>query len=154
MRVSKLLALLVVIALVLTGIHCKKSTEPTDETVSFVGSWVATEMVYDATAANPLIPVTDVILLGASLSITVNEDDTYDLILVQPGADPDPDDGNFAVDETNKIITMTSNDPEEGLLVFTYSLDGNIMTLVTDDVFFPPGTEIPAILTIKLKKVA
>jgi hypothetical protein len=156
MKISKLAILFVILAIAITGIHCKKSEDPTEPgDVNFDGTWVAnantpgTKMVYDASESNPVLLV-DVVPMGATLSITV-VGDNYSLILVEPGEDPIPDTGTFAVNGDQ--MTLTSDDPEEDVLTFTWSLDGDMLTLRSEDVYFP-GSEIPAKLMLVLKKIS
>jgi len=156
MKISKIAVIFVILAITLTGIHCKKSEDPTGpEDVNFDGTWVAnsatagTKMIYDASETNPLL-IADVVPLGATLSITVLGNN-YSLILVEPGEDPFVDTGDFLVEGNN--ISLTSDDPEEEVLSFKYSIDGNMLTLTADDVFFPGLDDTPAKLTIILKRI-
>jgi len=156
MKISKIAVLFVILAIALTGIQCKKSEDPTGpEDVNFDGTWVAnsatsgTKMIYDATDSNPILYV-DAVEMGATLSITVVGDD-YSLILVEPEEEPMVDTGTFKAEGDQ--ITLTSDDPEEDVLTFTWSLDSDLLTLKSDDVSFP-GFEIPAKLTLVLKKIS
>ena len=157
MKISKIAVIFVILAIALTGIHCKKSESPTEpEDINFDGTWVAnantpgTKMIYDASETNPVL-IVDVVPdpFFATIAITVSGA-KYSLILVQPGDDPIADTGAFVVE--GKTITLTSDDPEEDVLIFDFTLDGSMLTLETDNVFFPQ-TETPAKLTLVLKKV-
>ena len=157
MKISNIMVILVIMAVALSGIHCKKSEDPTGpEEANFDGTWVAnsatagTKMIYDASETNPLL-VADVVPLGATLSITVVANN-FSLILVEPGEDPFVDTGDFLVEDNN--ITLTSEDPEGEVLSFQFTLEGNMLTLRADDVFFPGLEDTPAKLTVILKRIS
>ena len=154
MKSSKLLVLFLVIAMVFIGIHCKSSTEPKeDDLSSFVGTWAAnndiegTLMEYDAGDFK-----LNVLLLGASVQVTLESNGDYSLALTLPGSDPEVEQGTATVDG-NKITMIPDGAPEDAI-IFTYTLNGDFLTLVSDDVTFDFGTgEVPATLTITMKRV-
>ncbi len=158
MKSSKLIVLFLVFAMVFIGIHCKSSTEPTDDDLSsFVGTWVAnsdvegTLMEYDATDVNPAFKV-NVLLLGASVQVTLESNGDYTLAITEPGGTPEVEQGTATV-EGNKITMIPDGAPEDAI-IFTYTLNGDFLTLVSDDVTFNFGTgEVPATLTITMKRV-
>ena len=155
MKFNKFTVFGLILLLAFSGIYCKKDETTEPQETGFDGTWTAnsdvagTQMLYDATDSNPALKV-DVLDLGASLTITV-VGSRYTLILVEPGSDPTTDTGAFVA--ANNTITMTSDDPEEDVLVFSYTRDGNFLTLNTSGVDFP-NTSIPAKLTIVIKKIS
>ena len=158
MKSSKLIVLFLVFAMVLIGIHCKSTSEPTDDDLSsFVGTWAAnsdiegTLMEYDATDVNPAFKV-NVLLLGASVQVTLESSGDYSLTLTEPGGEPEVEEGTATVDG-NKITMIPDGAPEDAI-TFTYTLNGDFLTLVSDDVTFDFGTgDVPATLTLTMKRV-
>ncbi|MCK4560767.1 MAG: hypothetical protein KAV45_13360 [Calditrichia bacterium] len=158
MKSSKLIVLFLVFAMMLIGIHCKSTSEPTDDGLStFVGTWAAnsdiegTLMEYDATDVNPAFKV-DVLLLGASVQVTLESDGDYILTLTEPGGEPEIEQGTATVDG-NQITMIPDGAPEEAI-IFTYTLNEPFLTLVADDVTFDFGAgDVPATLTITMKRV-
>lgn len=160
MKSSKLIVLFLLFAMVLIGIHCKSSTEPTDDGLStFVGTWAAnsdiegTLMEYDATDVNPAFQV-NVLLLGASVQVTLKSDGDYNLVLTEPGGTPEVEEGTATVDG-NKITMIPDGAPEDAI-TFTYTLNEPFLTLVSDDVAFDftnTGNDVPATLTLTMKRV-
>ncbi len=160
MKSSKLIVLFLVFAMVFIGIHCKSSTEPTDDDLStFVGTWAAksdidgTLMEYDATDVNPLF-IVNVLDLGASVLVTLKSDGDYNLALTLPGSEPEVEEGTATVDG-NKITMIPDGAPEEAI-TFTYTLNEPFLTLVSDDVAFDftqTGNDVPATLTLTMKRV-
>lgn len=154
MKLSKIVILLVALTIAITGLYCKKSS-PTESTGQLDGVWEAnnaleeTKIEYDATPDFP-VPL-DGILLGSWLKITVNGD-RYSLEIFDPQAEEViPDAGKFGV--SGNTITMTSDDPEEGVLVFSYTRNSDdLMTLVTEGIPFPLNDQITAKLTLVLKR--
>ena len=160
MRVSKLLALIVVIALVFTGVHCKKSADPTEEEFSFIGTWIAspdvegTAMILDARDVNPIFFVDAVSILGAVVTVVITEEDSYTMTVVM-GGDSLLEEVGTILFEGNEV-TLTPDDVPEEALTYTYSRDGNLVSLVGEDIpweFWGTGTEIPTTITLIIKKV-
>jgi hypothetical protein len=53
-------------------------------------------------------------------------------------------------------VTLTPDDVPEEALTYTYSRDGNLVSLVGEDIpweFWGTGTEIPTTITLIIKKV-
>jgi hypothetical protein len=158
MKSSKLIVLFLVFAMVLIGIHCKSTSEPTDDGLSsFVGTWAAnsdiegTLMEYDATDVNPAFKV-NVLLLGASLQVTLESSGDYSHTLTEPGGEPEVEEGTATVDG-NKITMIPDGAPEDAI-TFTYTLNEPFLTLVSDDETFDFGTgDVPATLTLTMKRV-
>ena len=158
MKSSKLIVLFLLFAMVLIGIHCKSTTEPTDDGLStFVGTWAAhkdiegTLMEYDATDIKDTFKV-NVLELGASVLVTLKSDGDYNLALTLPGSEPQVEEGTATVDG-NKITMIPDGAPEEAI-TFTYTLNEPFLTLVSDDETFDFGTgDVPATLTLTMKRV-
>ena len=154
MKPDNLLIFSLVSILVLSGIYCKKDETTGPQATDLDGTWTAnadvsgTKMEFDATDSVPELKQ-DIVLLGGSITITVLNA-RYTLISVEPGKAPTTDSGAFAA--ANNTITLTSDDPEEDVLVFLYTRNGDFITLNTTGVDFP-NTSIPAKLTIVLKKI-
>lgn len=158
MKFTKLIVLLTVLAIAVTGFNCESSSDPADP-VSLVGTWSAhndvagTLMEYDATDINPAFKV-NVLGLGASVLIIVEENDDYSLVLTLPGSAPETEDGKISING-NKV-TMTPDGAPDDAITFTFSIDGDTATLVSDEgeVTFDFGVgDVPAILTLILKRV-
>jgi len=155
MKLDNLSIFGLVFILALSGIYCKKDETTGPQATDLDGTWTAnadvsgTKMEFDATDSVPDLKQ-DIVLLGGSITITVLGA-RYTLVLVEPGGAPSTDTGAFV--SANNTITMTSDDPEEDVLVFSYTRDGDFITLNTTGVDFP-NTSIPAKLTIVLKKIS
>ncbi|TFH01094.1 MAG: hypothetical protein E4H13_05780 [Calditrichales bacterium] len=158
MRFSKVLTVMVVFSLALTGMYCTKTEDPVKNTSPLVGTWVAnsdvpgTQMIYDGTDTNPLF-ILDGLQLGASIQITIKNDNTYSMTLSLPGEAPELEDGNWSVNANQ--ITLTPKDFPEDAITFTYAVSGDMATLASLDgeVTFDFGAgEIPVTMIIVLKK--
>ena len=163
MRIIKLMTALAVLSLALIGYNCKDSESPEGAIPEkYIGTWEAKitiegTLIEYAPVDNPEQGV-DVRLLGAEISVTLNKDGSYSLRFDDPIEGEDTDQGSIALDEDLNIITLTSNDPEEEVLIFAYEWeDDNTLKLITqtDFDFTLQGNEpIPAIVTIILKRVS
>ena len=161
MKISKIAVMLVVLAIALTGIQCKKSEDITGvgDISAFVGAWIAngnvdgTKMTI-AKKSNPAIKI-DMFLFQSSIAITVLPDNSYTLVIVVPPLELDETEtGSISIDG-NKIIMTTDGDPPEAI-TFTYSFEGDFLSLVDNDNEFDfdlDGVDEPAIFDIILKKV-
>jgi hypothetical protein len=125
------------------GMACSETTVPVDD---LIGTWNATEFVF----ANFEDPVTDfdVIAMGGDLSIVIRADGTYTLTLSMPFAEPEVIEGDWVLD--GSVLTL-----DEGVdpVAFDIALDGNTLTLHTEDAEFDfdeDGTDDPAQVDVTL----
>jgi hypothetical protein len=154
MHLNKILILILALMIALTGFYCTK--DPTEsESTDFTGTWTAslgtagTKMEFDASEINENFKA-DFLNIGASFTLAI-QGLRYSLLwIIDPTNDPTT--GTGSLDISDKRITLTSDDAEEDILSFDYTRDGSFVTLKTSDVYYP-GTEIPAKLTIIMKKI-
>jgi len=133
-----------VVAPLVAGLALACGSDVVEEDV--IGTWNATEFVF----SNFEDPVTDfdVIAMGGDLSIVIRADGTYTLTLSMPFAEPEVIEGEWVLD--GDVLTL-----DEGVdaVAFEISLDGNTLTLHTEDVEFDfdeDGTDDPAQLDVTL----
>ncbi len=133
-----------VVAPLVAGLALACGSDVVEEDV--IGTWNATEFVF----SNFEDPVTDfdVIAMGGDLSIVIRADGTYTLTLSMPFAEPEVIEGDWVLD--GDVLTL-----DEGVdaVAFEISLDGNTLTLHTEDVEFDfdeDGTDDPAQLDVTL----
>ena len=161
MRIIKLMTILAVLSLSLMGLNCKDSESPEGAIPEkYIGTWKAAlaiegTLIEYAPADDPENGF-DVRMLGGEITITLNKDATYSLTFKDPIDGENTDQGKIGLDETLKIISMDSNDPEEETLIFAYEWDGDntmILTTQADFDFTLQGNDpVPAIVTIILKR--
>jgi hypothetical protein len=159
MNPNKILILILSLIISLSGLNCTKDEPTESESTDFTGTWTAsmttagTKMEYDASEINENFK-TDFLDFGASFTIAI-QGLRYSLLwVIDPTNDPTADTGSLVIKD--KKFTLTSDDAEEDILSFDYTRDdtsdGSFVTLKTSGVYYP-GTEIPAKLTIIMKKI-
>lgn len=159
MRITKLVALILVLALALTALNCKKSSPTEDSASDLVGTWKAgptTEgslMTYTSKSSPPI--TVDMIMFQSTIDIILRSDNSYTLTLVVPPFDINEVEEGKVSFSGNKV-TLTANDYPDDAITFEYSLDGNLLSLVANDAEFDfnfDDIDDPAILKIILKKM-
>ena len=115
-----------------------------------VGTWNATEMVFTSDADSEVF--VDLIAEGASLSVELGNDGTYQLVILEPGFEPEDEAGTYSVD--GAILTLDPIEfPENDL--FEAVLNGNSLTLMSSDDEFDfddDGIEDAASLEVTLAR--
>jgi hypothetical protein len=117
------------------AVACGETTVPVDD---LIGTWNATEFVF----ANFEDPVTDfdVIAMGGDVTIIIRADNTYTITSTLLDLDID---GDWVLD--GDVLTLDEGTVDE--VAFEISLDGNTLTIHTEDVEFDfdeDGTDDPA----------
>ena len=135
-------------------ISCKKSDQPTEpaNTVpsEVVGTWIASQWTFVSTDSASTV---DVIAIGADLTVVLQTSGRYTLIVTYPNDPTEYETGvlSFSGDQ----MTITSDNPNEGITVMTWSVSGTSMTLLSTDDDFDfddDGNSEPAIMTIVLDR--
>jgi hypothetical protein len=157
MRMSKLFTLFVVLMLALLAFNC--SDDDDDDGIipeRYVGTWEAKidiegTLIQYATLDVPPVEL-DLRLLGAEIKAILRKDGTYSLTFVDPIEGTDTDAGTITLNEEAKVITLNSNSDED--LIFAYEWEGDILVLETMAEFDFGQGDVPAEVTIKLKRTA
>lgn len=140
---------------------CKDSTEP-NPCAPFEGTWNATTFTYTSNANSQI--VVNALNLGASISITADDNCTYTGTAVIPTVDPTaqiPIMGTFTVNESSATLTLAETGALAELLsqTYDYTVTSTMLTLIREDATFDfnqdgetdPTTE-SATLTLVLAK--
>lgn len=108
------------------GLACGEDVAVED----LVGTWNATEFVFSDFGD----PVTDFDVLdsGGAVSIVIRANNTYTITFTFPGAEPETDDGTWALD--GDVLTFDAGTADE--TAFDVSLSGNTLTIHTEDITF------------------
>ena len=158
MNISKLVIFFVVLTMAFTAIQCKKSSPTEGDISDFVGAWkagatqVGTQMNYTSKEE----PSTEfkLVQLGATIDVVVKSDNTYTLTLLIPLLEiNEVEKGKMTIDG-NKV-TMTADDYPDEAITFDYNINGDMLSLISDDTEFDfnfDDVDEPAILSIILKK--
>ncbi len=159
MHHSKLITLFIILTLVFTAIHCKKSSPTEGDPSDLVGNWAAgqnidgTKMTYTSMGTPP-IPV-DMIAFQSALNVVLRSDNTYTLTIVVPPLDVNEiEEGK--VSYSGNRLTLTADDYPDEAITFEWSLNGDLLTLKSNDAEFDfnfDDVDDPAILDIILRKV-
>ena len=158
MKLTTLITILLIFVLAFTGFNCKSSEDPIDsgDPSDLVGTWAAnaatagTQMVFEEPVSGFSL---DVLQLGASVNVTMASNGDYTLALTMPGSDPEVEVGKATF--SGNQVTMTPTDFPEDAITFTWSLNGDLLTLFSDETefAFDGENDVPAELTLILKKV-
>lgn len=105
-------------ATLLVGAACSDSLAPAD----VAGTWDATSVVFTS-VADPSTNSGNVILAGASLSITLGENGSASLT-IDDGSGPDTQTGTFSIDGSDLTLTL-NGDVSTG----TIELNGDTLTV-------------------------
>jgi flagellar basal body rod protein FlgF len=142
---SRSLALALAGATLLGGAACSDSLAPAD----VAGTWDATSVVFTS-VANPSTNSGNLILLGASLSMTLNANGSAS-VTTDDGTGPSTDTGTFAIDGSTFTLTL-GGDVSTG----TIELSGDTLTVrITTGVEFDfddDGTDEAATAVIVLTR--
>lgn len=127
------------------GVSCSDDVAEAD----LVGTWTATQFVFSDFGD----PVTDFDLLaaGGDVEIVIRANNTYTITFDVPWADPEVDDGTWAL--AGSVLTFDEGTADE--TAFDVSLSGNILTIYTDDITFDfdeNGTDDPAQLNARFER--
>jgi len=139
--------------LILLSVGCKKeeTTEPEITVPAIVvGTWVASSWTFNALATDSTI---DLIANGAELTVVLQNSGRYTLIITAPGESPDYETGGLSF--SGDQMTITSDNPNEGISVMTWSVTGTTMTLLsTESDYDFDGDNIgdPATMSMILQK--
>jgi len=88
------------------------SLEGTDLSVTdLAGNWVATRAFFSKAATGPVMEV-DVIAVGGSGTLEIQNDSRFTLTIVVPGQAPDVTTGRIAFDE-DLLVVFFDDDPED-----------------------------------------
>ena len=120
------------------------------ETADLAGTWTASSIVFTS-VADPEVSVDVVTVEGATLTVTLGEDDTYTWIFTNEVPEESENEaGSYVVTGSTLTLSQTGHGSPE---LFTIVRDGNTMTLtVTDEDFDFTQVEEPAILVITLTR--
>jgi hypothetical protein len=164
MRLTKLMIIFLVLSVAFIGLNCKDDEESEAAIPEkYIGTWEAKAsiegtLIQYAPADPPGSPGVDVRPLGGEIKVSLDRNGNYSLTFVDPIEGPDTQSGKVLLDEDNSLITMTPNDSEDDLLIFTYEWEDDItLILVTQaefDFTLQGNPPVPAIVTIILKKTS
>jgi hypothetical protein len=108
-EVSRRLAPAAVLAGVLLGSGCLVATDV--ELAELVGDWTASQAeLADPANLNQRIDITS---LGWEVTLTIAEDGAYELVILEPGAEPDERSGTLVV-ENGKDLVLTNVEGRTG----------------------------------------
>jgi len=107
------------------AVGCSDSTDPADVTIEdLVGTWVASSFTYTADA-NPA-QTFDLVANGGGFTLTVQADGSVTGTQSILGM---TDTFNADMTVANGVLTVTTTDVPPEVLTFTFTLDGNTITM-------------------------